>query len=129
LFFEVLSSNLVQRTGWHPGAGNAQILGLGKDLLALDSKFLGYVVNPNGHNVVLAFAMATESSCVEHGDIKGVESHDGFSRGLGFWVAATYLSLDGLKESGGVLAYAGDFSQITNLRSGEVVQAQESMVY
>ena len=51
--FEKLRGNLIQRTGWNPRGGDAQFLGLGKDFLAFDSKFLCYVVNTNGHNFLL----------------------------------------------------------------------------
>jgi len=51
--FEKLGGDLVQRTGGDARGHNAQFLGFRKDFLVLDSKFLRYVVNPNGHNLAL----------------------------------------------------------------------------
>ena len=48
-FCKILAGNFIERTGGDLG-GNAQFLGLGKDLLAFDAKLLCYIVNPNGHS-------------------------------------------------------------------------------
>jgi hypothetical protein len=49
LQFEELPGDFIKRTGRDSG-GNPQFLGLGKDLLAFDAKFLCYIVNTNGHS-------------------------------------------------------------------------------
>jgi hypothetical protein len=51
MVLEKFSGDFIQRAGGDARAGNAQFLGLGKDLLAFDSKLLCYVVNTNGHNI------------------------------------------------------------------------------
>jgi hypothetical protein len=49
LFFEVFRGDFIQRTGRHLGCGNAQFLGLGKNLFVLQTQLLRNVVNTNGH--------------------------------------------------------------------------------
>jgi hypothetical protein len=53
LLFEELPGDFIQRAGRDFG-GNAQFLGLGKDLLAFDAKSLCDVVYTNGHTSVPA---------------------------------------------------------------------------
>ena len=48
--FEKLGGDFIERAGRDARAGNAQFLGLGKDFLALDSKFLCDIVDTNGHS-------------------------------------------------------------------------------
>jgi len=49
LVFEVLSSDLIQRTGRYLGAGYAQLLGFGEHFFVLQAKFFRNIVDTDGH--------------------------------------------------------------------------------
>ena len=49
LLLQELGGDLVQRTGWHFGGGDAQLLGPDENELALEVELLGDFVNANGH--------------------------------------------------------------------------------
>jgi len=49
LLFQNFRTDLVNRAGGHLGGGNAQLLGLHEHFFALQTKFLRYIVNTNGH--------------------------------------------------------------------------------
>jgi hypothetical protein len=62
LLLQVRRGDLVQRTGRHPGAGDAQFFCLGKHFLAFDPQFLGDIVNPNGHRFLPATGPGSNNS-------------------------------------------------------------------
>src|SRR5439155_22104452 len=74
LLLQVFRSDLIQRTRWHFGPGNAQFLRLGKDFLAFDSKLLRDVVNTNGHKCFFPPGCFAWSSCAQPADIGMAEA-------------------------------------------------------
>src|SRR5437016_751662 len=52
LVLQVLTGNPVEAAGGHTGSGDAKFLGLRQRLLSFDSKFLGDVVDADGHKWV-----------------------------------------------------------------------------
>src|SRR5205823_3781549 len=73
--FEKFCGDFIQRTGGNPRGGNAQFLGLGKDFLAFDSKFLCYIVNTNGHNFCLPLSL--KRSYANHAHNGLYQTHNG----------------------------------------------------
>ena len=76
---EKFSGDFIQRTGRNARAGNAQFLGLGKDFLAFDSKFLCYVVNTNGHNISISLKL--QRSYAYHAHNEFYQTHNRLRNG------------------------------------------------
>ncbi len=47
--FQIFAGDFIERAGRHPGIGDAESIGLGQHFFALDTQFLGDVVNAYGH--------------------------------------------------------------------------------
>src|SRR6185369_10859045 len=63
MLLKVFGGDFVERAGRHAGSRDSEFLGFRQDIFALDAMFLGYVVNPNGHNNQSPTQVARTPSC------------------------------------------------------------------
>ena len=129
--FKIFRSNLIERTGGNACGGYAQFFGLAKNFLALDSKLLRDVVNPNGHKIFYrAGRRTTVSSCVDNARMVFHRTHNS-SNNTGFtdFEGSTgRFSLRSFHDAGGFVTNFQHLRQIAHLGLKQVFKARQSVL-